>query len=414
MRRSRARTASVACGFTMTPESRGPRADSEIGVVAILAITAFVVAGGIHYQSPMLVAIAAEFQVDAATAGWIPTLSFAGMLAGMILLVPLGDRLDKRSLILWQFSVLAIAQAVMALAPSVWVLVAASFVTGICSSLAQLMIAIVADIARPNERGRAVGTQLSALFVGILFARIAGGLIAEHFGWRFSYVLSTGMHLALAPLLMARLPRSQPRTSASYRALLWSMIELLRLHADVRRTVGMQFLLGMCYGGFWATVAPMLAGFHRLGPAEAGLIGIPGAAGILVARPAGRWMDRSGPVPVVTVGVSGLIAAWATMGLSSWSIAVVVVGAILLDCGLRATMVANQTLVNSALPDSRARANTLFGAHVWAGNATGAFVASSTYAVLGWTAVCIICMTSASIALAIHLVAARKRARSRS
>ena len=79
MRRSRPRTLSGACGVTMTPESRGPRADSGIGVVAILALTAFVVAGGIHYQSPMLVAIAAEFQVDAATAGWIPTLSFAGI-----------------------------------------------------------------------------------------------------------------------------------------------------------------------------------------------------------------------------------------------------------------------------------------------------------------------------------------------
>jgi predicted MFS family arabinose efflux permease len=393
----------------MTPEQQGPSAGSRVGVVAILAITAFVVAGGIHYQSPMLVAIAGEFQVDAAAVGWVPTSSFSGMLAGIILLVPLGDRFDKRSLILWQFAVLSCAQAVMALAPSIWVLVVASFITGVCSSLAQLMIAIVADIARPNERGRAVGTQLSALFIGILFARIAGGLIAEHYGWRFSYVLSTGLHLALAPLLVARLPRSRPRTSAAYHALLWSMIELLRAHADVRRTVGMQFLLGMCYGGFWATVAPMLAGFHRLGPAEAGLIGIPGAAGILVARPAGRWMDRSGPVPVVTVGVSGLVAAWATLALSGWSIAIVVAGAILLDCGLRATMVANQTLVNSALPESRARANTLFGAHVWAGNATGAFVASSTYALLGWIAVCVICMTSASIALAIHLLATHKR-----
>jgi predicted MFS family arabinose efflux permease len=158
------------------------------GVVAILAITAFVIAGGIHYQSPMLVAIAAEFQADMATAGWIPTLSFAGMLAGVILLVPLGDRLDKRTLILGQFAVLCAAQAVMACAPSIEVLVAASFITGVCSSLAQVMIAIVADIAHPNARGRAVGTQLSALFVGILFARIAGGLIAEHYGWRFSYV----------------------------------------------------------------------------------------------------------------------------------------------------------------------------------------------------------------------------------
>jgi predicted MFS family arabinose efflux permease len=382
-------------------------ASTHGGLIALLAIAAFVIAGGIHYQSPMLVAIADEFAASAATAGWIPTLSFVGMLSGILLIVPLGDRFDKRRIILGQLAVLAAAQATMAIAPSIWVLAAGSFVTGICSSMAQLMIAIVADIAKPNERGRVVGTQLTALFVGILFARIVGGLIAEHCGWRFSYALSTAMHLALAPLLIARLPRTRTTTAASYRTLLWSVVRLLLDHRTVRRTVGIQFLLGTCYGGFWATVAPMLAAFHRLGPSDAGLIGIPGAAGILVARPAGRWMDRSGAVPVVATGVGCLFLAWVTLGFSVWSVAIVVAGAVLLDCGLRAAMVANQTLVNSAVPDSRARANTLFGAHVWAGNACGAMAASSAFAHFGWVAVCAICLSTSGAALAIHLYAAR-------
>ena len=393
----------------MTPShSLASGAGSPPALIVLLALAAFVIAGGIHYQSPMLVAIATAFQADAATVGWVPTLSFAGMLVGTILLVPLGDRVDKRSLLLCQLAVLGVAQAVMATASSIWVLVAASFITGACSSMAQLMIAIVADIARPAERGRAVGTQLSALFVGILFARIVGGLIAEHFGWRFSYVLSTGMIVALAPLLIARLPHSHPTSSAPYRALLWSVMQLLRTHADIRRSVSIQFLLGICYGAFWATVAPMLAAFHRLGPTEAGLIGIPGAAGLLIARPAGRWMDRSGARPVVVTGIGCLFAAWMTLGLSAWSVVVVIVGAVLLDCGLRASMVANQTLVNSAVPEARSRANTLFGAHVWSGNAMGAFLASSAFARFGWLAVCTICMLAAGLALGMHLNAARK------
>jgi predicted MFS family arabinose efflux permease len=404
------RSGSIQFTLTTPTPSQVSTGKPPLSLVAILAITAFVIAGGIHYQAPMLVAIATEFQADTATVGWVPTLSFAGMLVGIILLVPLGDRIDKRKLILCQLVVLSSAQAMMAAAPSIGVLIAASFLTGMCSSMAQVMIAIVADVAHPSERGKAVGTQLSALFVGILFARIVGGLIAEHFGWRFSYVLSTSLHFVLAPLLIARLPRSRPTSSASYRALLWSVIELLRTHNDVRRTVGIQFLLGMCYGGFWSTVAPMLAAFHRLGPAEAGLIGIPGAAGILVARPAGRWMDRAGPVPVVTTGVGCLVIAWTSLGLAAWSIAIVVIGAMLLDCGLRAAMVANQTLVNAAVPESRARANTLFGAHVWAGNACGAFLASTAYAQFGWVAVCAICVAASGLALVIHRNAARKSA----
>ena len=176
--------------------------------------SAFIIAGGMHYQTPMLAAIAAEFQASPAEVGWIPTLSFGGMLTGVILLVPLGDRIDKRPLILFKLALLGVAQAAMAMAPSLGVLALASFVTGISSCLAQSFIAIVVDIAPPERRGRAVGTQLTALFVGILFARIVGGLIATHFGWRMSYVLSTVLIVALAPLLAARLPSTRPTTDA--------------------------------------------------------------------------------------------------------------------------------------------------------------------------------------------------------
>src|SRR5690606_26750594 len=137
-------------------------------------------------------------------------------------------------------------------------------------------------------------------------------------------------------------------------------------HRDIRRVAAIQFLLGICYGGFWAVVSPMASAYHRLGPAQVGLIGIPGAAGILVARPAGRWTDRSGPLPVVTAAACTMLAAWLTFGFSAWTLAAVIAGAVLLDCALRAAMVANQTLVNTVVPDSRARANTIFGTHVWA------------------------------------------------
>jgi MFS family permease len=139
-----------------------------------------------------------------------------------------------------------------------------------------------------------------------------------------------------------------------------------------------------------------------VGPTVAGLIGIPGSAGILVARPAGRWTDRAGVMPVVLTGICSMIAAWVAMGFGVWSIAAVVIGAMLLDCGLRMAMVANQTLVNSAVPDSRARGNTLFALHVWSGNAVGAFLMSWTFAHFGWLAVCGVAMTAIIIALLIH------------
>lgn len=368
----------------------------------LLIGTAFVVAGGIHYQTPMLAGIAAEFQASPVAVGWVPTLSFGGMLAGIALLVPLGDHINKRWLIIAMTAVLAMAQVLMAVAPSIAVLATASLITGICSAVGLVLVSIAVDSAPDNHRGGAVGTQLMATFIGILFARIAGGLIATYVGWRWSYALSAGMQLAMVGALLVWLPNTRSTTRLLYLDLLASLVVILREHGDVRRAVSIQFLLGICYGGFWAVLAPMLATLHHVGPAEVGLMAIPGAAGILVARPAGRWMDRSGSVPVVTTGVCVVIGGWLALGFAAKSIVFVVAGAILLDCGLRTAMVANQTLVNVSVPDSRARANTIFGMHVWCGNAVGALLASTAFALHGWLAVCAIAVFVSLCALFMH------------
>ena len=372
-------------------------------LVALLIVAAFIVAGGIHYQTPMLAAIAADFRTDAATTGWIPTLSFGGLLVGIVLFVPLGDRIDKRPLVLSKIAIMMVAQLVMALAPSIAVLAAGSLVTGLCSSLLQHFIAITAEVAHPSHRGRALGTQLTAMFSGILFARIVGGMLATYVGWRYSYALSAAMLLIVIPVIWKRLPNTRPTTHASYGDLLGSLVRLWRGHAGIRRATAIQFMFGICYGGFWAVAAPMLSLLHRVGPGVAGLMGIPGAAGILVARASGRWSDRVGLRPVVLAGICSMMAAWIVMAAGIWSIAAIVLGAMLLDIGLRAAMVANQTLINSAVPDSRARANTLFGLHVWSGNAAGAFLTSWAFAQFGWLAVCAIAMTASIVALLVHL-----------
>ena len=381
-----------------------PTTDSEYRqLIVLLIVAAFITAGGIHYQTPMLAAIAAEFNADAATTGWIPTLSFGGLMVGIVLFVPLGDRVDKRTLVLIKLIVMAVAQTAMALSPSIAVLAAGSLVTGICTSALQHFIAISAEVAHPEHRGRAIGTQLTAMFSGILFGRLVGGLIATHFGWRYSYMVSATMLLLMVPVLWVRLPSTRPTSELSYPRLMASLWDLWRGQGAIRRANTIQFMFGICYGGFWAVAAPMLAVLHRVGPTAAGLMGLPGAAGILVARPSGRWTDRVGLKPVVLAGICSMIAAWVAMSFGVWWIAAVVAGAALLDIGLRATMVANQTLINSAVPDSRGRANTLFGLHVWSGNAIGAYLTSWTFAHYGWLGVCGVAMTAAIIALAVHL-----------
>ena len=374
----------------------------------LLTTATFVVAGGIHYQTPMLGAMAAEFGADSSAIGWIPTLTFGGFLVGIVLLVPLGDRVDKRRLILVQHFAGIAALLAAAAAPNLAAAAASGFLIGMCACYAQNIVPMVAELTPPGERGRAVGTVLTALFLGILFARIAGGIVAAQLGWRAMYVIGAGMLIAIVPLLIARLPHSMPKTSLPYPELLGSMFTLMRTHAEMRRVVAIQTLLGICYGGFWATIATMLLQWHGLGSTVAGLIAIPGAAGILIARPAGRWLDLRGPGPIVTTGIALIFTAYGVFAFGVWWPAALALGAALLDCGLRAAMVANQTIVNSLAPDARSRSNTVFGLSVWSGNAIGAFIATSALAHSGWLAVCLVSAIAAALALGVQLASVRK------
>jgi predicted MFS family arabinose efflux permease len=391
----------------MTSPSANPAQPLTRRLLVVLALLVFSTAGTIHFQTPLLGQLAAEFNASPAAVGWIPTLTFGGFFAGTLFLVPLGDRIDKRPLIIGQVIALIIATLVMAFAPSLAVASAASFMIGFCCGLSQHAIPLAAELAPPHERGRVVGTVLSGVFTGLLYARVISGLIAERFNWRWSYIVGATVVALVGCAALFVIPSVPPKSRLPYFELLRSVGALFVGHPRIRHPSAVQFFTGLCYGGFWATVAGMLLAVHGYGPAVAGLIGIPGAAGIFVARPAGRWMDRSGVAPVVTAGIALIIAAQVVFGFAVASIVFVVIGAAMLDCGLRATLVANQTAVTNAAPDARSRATTIFTSHMWAGNAVGAMISSFAYAHWGWYAVCAIGVVSSSTALVVARITNR-------
>jgi predicted MFS family arabinose efflux permease len=368
----------------------------------LLAVTVFASASTIHFQTPMLARFAAEFHATPAAVGWIPTLSFAGFLAGILCLVPLGDRFDKRTLILVHLVGLIASVLAMAAAPGLPGLWAASFAIGVGASLSQYVVPLAVEAAPASAQGRAVGTVMSGLFLGILFGRLAGGVVTATLGWRWMYVISAAILALVLVATRAWLPASPPAVTHGYVELLRSLAALYRREQLLRRASGVQFLLALGYGGFWATLAAMLARAHGEGPTVAGLIGIPGAAGVLIARRAGVALDRHGATPVVQAGAGVFALAFVVLTLGPRSMVAVVLGAALLDCGLRAAMVANQTLVTSVDPAARSRLNTLFQAHLWGGNAVGAALAAWLYTRAGWLAVCMLPIAAALVAVAVQ------------
>jgi MFS family permease len=207
---------------------------------------------------------------------------------------------------------------------------------------------------------------------------------------------------ALAPVLYLWLPSMPAKTQLGYARLIGSLFDYLRENTTLRRASTIQFLLGISYGGFWATVAPMMLALHGFGPAQTGLLAIPGAAGILFSQPAGRWTDRRGAFPIVTAGICLVLAAFAVLAFAPLAVGFVIGGAVLLDSGLRSAIVANQTLITAVAPEARSRFNTVFGAHIWGGNAVGAFLASTALAHWGWLAVCAIAVCASCVALVLQ------------
>jgi predicted MFS family arabinose efflux permease len=395
----------------LNPESSAAPRGLSRGVALLLMATIVISAASMHFATPMLDTIRREFNVGATAVGWIATATVSGYVLGLILLVPLSDRYDKRRLIVTKMIGLTIAAIVVATANSVVVIACASFAIGALATSSQDMIPLATDLAPPAERGKIVGTMLSALMIGILVGRVGGGFMTSWFGWRSAFWLTAMIMLCLMPIVWRFVPSSRGTTTLSYGALLASLGELLRKYPALRRSSMTQFLVNLGYGGFWATMALMLAHFHGLDSVAAGLIGIPGAAGVLIARWVGQAVDRRGHRPLVAIGCVLVLAAYVVFGFAALSVGFVIVGAMLLDFGLRAAQVANQSYVNGLDPSARARINTIFMAFVFSGNAVGALAASYGWSHGGWITVTIFGATGATAALLLHWIGNRQLAR---
>lgn len=263
---------------------------SGIGQVALLAMA---VAGGIavaniYYNQPMLGIIEAEFQHQPIT-GVVPTATQPGYALGLFLLLPLGDLVNRRRIIIGQFVVLAAALALAALAPTAWMLVAASVIVGACSTVAQQIVPFAASLAAPDKRGATIGTVMAGVLSGILFSRTLSGFVGEHAGWREMFWIGVPLALIAAGLMFTVLPHHRPTSTLRYRQAIQSLGQLWKSHPALRAATIIQAFLFASFTAFWTILALYLAGpKFELGADVAGLFGIVGAVGIFAAPLAGR------------------------------------------------------------------------------------------------------------------------------
>lgn len=379
------------------------------GLTFAMAASAGLAVANIYYNQPMLGIL--EQDLPGELTGFVPTATQFGYAIGLFALVPLGDLIERRRLIVIQFMLLATALIAAALAPSAATLVIASLLLGMASTVAQQIVPFAAQLAPPDRRGAVVGTVMSGVLCGILLSRTLSGFVAAHYGWRAMFWLGVPLALAAGGLMATTLPRSLPATQSSYVRLIASIAHLWRAFPELRTAAITQALLFGAFTTFWTILALRLQepGFG-LGAQVAGLFGIVGAIGILAAPLAGRIADRRGPHRVIIAGTLLTLVSWILFGLWS-SITGIVVGCILLDFAVQSVLVSNQHIVYTLKPEARSRLNTIFMGSMFLGGAAGAAAATQVWKVGGWSGVSMLGAVLAIVAAVVQLTAAFQRRR---
>lgn len=378
--------------------------------IPMLATACGITVANVYLCQPLLSAISKEFNVPSSTAGWVATAAQLGYALGILLVVPLADRADSKRLLRILLACACGALAVAGSAPSIYVLVAAMFVTTMATVIPQILIPLAVSNAAPERAGRVVGTMQSGLILGILLSRTVSGAVGEYSGsWRNAYFIAA----ALTGILFFVLPRFLPERHAgqqplkvSYASLLLSLPSLLLKWGDLRLSAVMGACIFASFSVFWATLAFHLAQSpFNFGSAQAGLFGLWGAAGALIAPFCGRISDKHGPATLNALSVTSTLLAFTVFLFGGdTSVAAIVIGVNLLDFGNQAGQIANQARIFKLDPTARARLNTVYMVATFGGGAIGSAIGAQAWATHGWQGVSVTGMSLAAMAAAALLL----------
>jgi predicted MFS family arabinose efflux permease len=358
--------------------------DVPAWLVLLLAASCGLIGANVYYAQPLIAPIAADLGLSAHASGLIMAVGQIGYGAGLLLVVPLGDLLENRRLVVGLIAFTAASLLLAALSRHAALFLPASLAIGLGAVAVQVLVPYAANLAPDAVRGRVVGNVMSGLMLGIMLARPAAGLITDLLSWHAVFFTSAVLMVALAVGLRAVLPARWPEGGVSYGSLLMSMAGLARHTPILRRRAAYQAGLFSAYSVFWTTVPLLLADRFQLSQSGIALFAIAGVAGTIAAPIAGRVADRGWSRPATLAAL--LVGASAFLiGLAGHSITVLVIAANLLDFGVAANLVLGQRAIFSLGANMRSRLNALYMAMFFGAGGLGSAVGAWAYAQGGWT-----------------------------
>ena len=370
-------------------------------LVYLLAAGCAVSVANIYYNQPLLALITRTF--PSRGVAYLPMFTQVGVGLGMFVFVPLGDMFERRRLIAAVSLGTAAAAVLTALAPNLALLSAASLLLGLTSTVPHLILPFAAQISAPEQRGKVVGTVVSGLLIGILLARTASGMVGAQAGWRAVYWMAAVLMTLMAFAMHRALTASHPAEPLRYPVLIRSLVTLVREQPLLREASFIGAMLFGAFSVFWAMLVFVISSPpYHYGARMAGLFGLIGAAGATIAPAAGRLADRKGTR--FTVGAAIVITAlsWAAFFLFGRHLWGLVVGVTLLDLGVQAGHVSNQTRIYNLIPSARSRLNTVYMVSYFAGGAAGSALGAWAWSHYAWPGLCAAGLLFSLAALAAH------------
>ena len=370
------------------PPTRTPQ-----GLVGLLACASGLSVANVYYAQPLLDQMAGDFAISTAAVGGVITATQVGSVLALLLIVPLGDQLNRRHLMLVQIGALIAALFCLGMTHSAAIMLLAMLAVGLLgTAMTQGLIAFAAAAARPHERGRVVGTVQGGVVIGLLLSRLAAGVICDLAGWRWVYLGSALVMALLALILCKVLPAQRPSTAPmAYPQLVWSMFRLLKEDRVLQIRGMLALFVFAVLGIFWSALVFLLSQApHEFSHTTIGFFGLVGVAGALAASRAGIQADKGLGQLTTGLALGLLIVAWVALWLTPWSLLWLILGIVILDLGAQAVHVTNQSMIFSARSDSHSRAVGCYMLFYAIGSGLGALASTAVHAAYGWTGVCVL------------------------
>lgn len=358
----------------------------------LFALACGLAVANIYYAQPLLGQLAQEFGVSPATIGSIIAVIQLFYALGLILIVPLGDLMNRRRLILLQLLGITLALAFAGFAQDYAGLLAGLAAVGLMAVVTQVLVNFASALAPAAERGKAVGVVTGGVVTGILLARFFAGAISELADWRAVYLTSSSLTLLVTSALVVMLPQDDySKPGLSYNLLLRSMLKLFVQEKLLRIRAAFAFFIFTAFGMLWTPLSlPLSEAPLSLSPSLIGAFGLAGAAGAIGAAGAGKWTDRGMGNRATGIALALLLVSWLPISMLHHSLLLLIAGILLLDFAVQVVHVTNQSLLFAALPEAGGRLTGAYMVFYSLGSAVGALLSTWSYAAYGWNGVCVI------------------------